>query len=54
MCFPFEHQMTFRDALDSVFKLNKFPLQYHKMKDALNDDDWSDMEKEFSFLFLCI
>ncbi|KAK3137414.1 hypothetical protein QOZ80_5BG0451900 [Eleusine coracana subsp. coracana] len=40
-------KMTFRDALDSVYKSNKFPLQYHKMKDALDDDDWSDMEKEF-------
>ncbi|KAK3140633.1 hypothetical protein QOZ80_5AG0403570 [Eleusine coracana subsp. coracana] len=40
-------KMTFRDALDSVYKLNKFPLQYHKMKDVLDDDVWSDMEKEF-------
>uniref|UniRef100_A0A0A9CPQ8 Uncharacterized protein n=1 Tax=Arundo donax TaxID=35708 RepID=A0A0A9CPQ8_ARUDO len=41
-------KMSFRDALDSVYKLDKFSLQHHKMKDALeNDDDWSEMEKEF-------
>uniref|UniRef100_A0A0A9CVR9 Uncharacterized protein n=1 Tax=Arundo donax TaxID=35708 RepID=A0A0A9CVR9_ARUDO len=48
-CFsPLEHvRKSFREALDEVYKLNKFPLRQHKMKNAL-EGDGSEMEKEFN------
>ncbi|GJM94710.1 hypothetical protein PR202_ga11382 [Eleusine coracana subsp. coracana] len=41
-------KMTFRDALDCVYKLNTFPRYHLKMKAALDNDDWSNMEKEMA------
>ncbi|KAL6897921.1 hypothetical protein ACP4OV_006880 [Aristida adscensionis] len=37
---------SFRDALNEVYKSNKFPLLHYVLKDAL-ENDCSDMEKEF-------
>ncbi|CAL4902771.1 unnamed protein product [Urochloa decumbens] len=37
---------SFKEALNQVYKSEKFPLRHHVMKDAL-DNDCSEMEKEF-------
>jgi hypothetical protein len=38
-------QENFKEALNEVFKSEKFPLRHQKMKDAL-ENDCSEMEKE--------
>ncbi|KAM0899698.1 hypothetical protein ACQ4PT_021134 [Festuca glaucescens] len=44
---------TFRDALDEVYKLNRFPLRQYRMKAALENDTFcSDLEEEVNFSFL--
>lgn len=44
-------QESFKEALNEVYKSEKFPLRRYKMKDAL-DNDCSDMEKEVGKFFL--
>ena len=42
-------QESFKEALNEVFKSEKFPLRHHEMKDALdNDCNCSEMEKGVS------
>ncbi|KAK3137418.1 hypothetical protein QOZ80_5BG0451980 [Eleusine coracana subsp. coracana] len=38
---------SFRDALNEVYKSNKFPRHHQKMKNAVENDNWSEMEKKF-------
>ena len=45
-------QTKFRDVLDEVYELNRFPLRQHRMRCALEDDTvCSDLEKEVNCLF---
>ncbi|XP_062205275.1 uncharacterized protein LOC133907293 [Phragmites australis] len=41
-----KQKKSFRDALEEVYKLDKFPFRQNRMKYAL-DNDFSDMETEF-------
>jgi hypothetical protein len=47
-------QKSFRDALEEVHNLNRFPLRQHRMKHALEfDDTMKKMEEEVgSSLFI--
>jgi hypothetical protein len=48
-----DFQRTFRDSLDEVYKLNRFPLRQHIMRAALeNDTLCSDLEEEVNFFSL--
>ncbi|TVU17402.1 hypothetical protein EJB05_33437 [Eragrostis curvula] len=38
---------SFKVALNQVYKLEKFPWRHQKMKDAVENDNWSEMEREF-------
>lgn len=52
MPFLMNHvQMSFREALDEVYKSGKFLLREHEMEHALEISDFK-MEEEVGFFFL--
>ncbi|XP_047064002.1 uncharacterized protein LOC124671704 [Lolium rigidum] len=51
----YTNERTFRDSLDEVYKLNRFPLRQHIMRAALeNDTLCSDLEEEFLSCTTCL
>jgi hypothetical protein len=47
MTFPLNNvQKSFRDALEEVYSLNRFPLRQRRMKGALECDDTLKMFEE--------
>ncbi|KAK1685037.1 hypothetical protein QYE76_045885 [Lolium multiflorum] len=51
----YTNERTFRDSLDEVYKLNRFPLRQHIMRAALeNDTLCSDLEEEFLSCTICL
>ncbi|TVU17397.1 hypothetical protein EJB05_33432 [Eragrostis curvula] len=38
---------SFKDAMIGVYKSDKFPQHHRKMQDSLENEDWSEMEKQF-------
>ncbi|KAM0848276.1 hypothetical protein ACQ4PT_054494 [Festuca glaucescens] len=48
-------EKKFRDALDEVYKLNRFPLRQDRMRAALENDTFcSDLEEEFLSCTTCL